>query len=302
MNKKKISIVLYLLPAFLIYTIFMAYPLFSSLKISFYSWSGYGDMTFVGLQNYIKLFTVEPYATRFINALSNNVLFFIITMILQNGIAFFIAYLLSKQLKGSTLYRTIIFIPTTLSILIIGFMWTLIFNPNYGVLNSFLMNIGLESMAKSWLGDPQTAIYCIIFVNAWQYMGLAVMLFLAGIQGIPDSIIEASKIDGCNGFRTIWHIVLPTLKPVIWMITILTVVGDFSSFELIYAMEGTLAGPAYSTDVLGTLFYRTAFGTVGGAVPEMGLGAAIATCTGGIIMIFVVFWLMNEIKRDRENA
>jgi raffinose/stachyose/melibiose transport system permease protein len=159
----------------------------------------------------------------------------------------------------------------------------------------------LAEWAKPWLGDPDIALIAISFANAWQYMGIPLMLFLAGLQSISQEIYEASDIDGVNAWSKFFYITLPLLSPVIFIVTTLTFVGVFSAFEIIFAMQGTLAGPNYSTDILGTFFYRTSFGQRAGAPPDLGLGAAVAACMFIIICIGVSMWFkLYGARRDGE--
>ena len=299
MKRSKIAFLFFITPAFLIYTIFMFAPLILSLRYSVYSWTGYGHTkTFVGFANFIRLFTESPFNERFFNALTNNVKFFVITMVIQNVLALFIALLLEKELKGSKFFRTIFFAPTTISVVIVGFLWTLMYNPMWGIINKGLSVIGLEGITRAWLGDPSTALPAIAIANAWQYIGIPMMLFIAGMQSISKDVYEASTIDGCSPWQDLYYITLPLLKPVIFIVTILTFVGNFSAFEIVYAMQGSLAGPNYATDILGTFFYRTAFGSYGGVAPDMGLGAAIATCMFLLIGVVVGAWLKSNFQED----
>ncbi|MDW7673947.1 MAG: sugar ABC transporter permease [Bacillota bacterium] len=292
----RFGIFVYLLPALTLYTLFMAYPLIMSLGMSLYEWKGYGPTTFVGLANFKKLLFLEPFSTRFFNALTNNIKFFAYTTLFQNVVALFLAVLLTKKLRGTEFYRTVYFMPVTLSVLIVGFIWTLILNPTWGVLNKGLEFIGLVSWAKPWLGDPNLALPVIAFVNSWQFIGLPIMMFVAGIRAIPEELFEAARIDGCNEWQVFRNVTLPGLVPVIGLVMILTLVGNFSSFEIIYSMAGTLAGPNYATDVLGTLFYRTSFSSISGAPPSMGMGAAIAVFMFTIICAGVLSWFYIDSK------
>lgn len=295
-----LRILLFLAPAFLIYSLFMAIPLLQSLKISLYHTTGVATGDFVGLDNFKTLFTNPTYSVRFFNALTNNFKFFLLTMLFQNVVGLVIALILNKELRFFNIFRTVLFVPVTMSVLLIGFVWTLILNPTWGSLNHFLTAIGLKSLAMPWLGDPKYALIAVAIVNAWQYIGLPIMMFLAGLQAIPKEYYEAAQIDGAKAFQQFRHITVPHLLPVMGMVTILTLVGNFSSFELIYAMEGTMAGPNYATDVLGTLFYRTAFGSTGGVIPNLGVGAAIASITFIIVLIIVCIWLYFTIWRNRD--
>lgn len=298
--KKWLKILLFLSPALIIYSLFMAIPLILSLKISLYQTTGVVQGSFVGLENFKTLLTNPTYSVRFFNALTNNFKFFLYTLLFQNVLGLGIALILNKELKFFKVIRTILFIPVTMSVLLIGIVWTLILNPTWGSLNHLLTSIGIESFALPWLGDSRYALIAIALVNAWQYIGLPIMLFLAGLQAIPKEYYEAAQIDGAGSIQQFRHITVPHLLPVIGMTTILTLVGNFSSFELIYAMEGTMAGPNYATDVLGTLFYRTAFGSSGGVIPNLGVGAAIASITFLLILTIVCFWLYLTVWRNRD--
>lgn len=291
---------LFLLPALVIYSTFMAIPLLMSIKLSFYSTSGIGEATFAGFNNFNKLF-FDPYISkRFLNALKNNFVFLLWTMLLQNVLALFIAMLLSLDFRFFRVVRTIIFIPVTMSVVLVGYIWSLMLNPNWGAINTMLKGIGLDSWAISWLGNESTALLSVAVVNAWNFIGLAVMLFLAGLQGIPKDLYEAANLDGAGKWSEFVHITIPQLIPVIGVVGILTLVGNFSQFELIYALQGTNAGPNYATDVLGTFFYRTSFSSLIGAPPDLGLGAAISTITFLIVCCLVCFWLYVTQWRKAE--
>ena len=285
-------------PAFIIYTAFMLIPLVASLGLSFFKWSGYGAKEFAGVENFVRLFTDANYSVRFWNALGNNVYFFIITMLFQNVTALALAVLLQRGLRGSNFFRAIFFAPSTVSVVIVGYLWLLVFNPRWGALNLILEAIGIPMKNFAWLGNEKTALTAVAFANAWQYTGIPMMLFVAGINAISEEQYEAAAVDGCGGWQKFLYVTLPNLKPIIFIVSTMTFVGNFSSFEIIYAMEGTLGAPNYATDTLGTFFYRTAFGARTGAPPEMGMGAAIAAVMTLIIGIGVVLWLKLQKSDD----
>ena len=163
-----------------------------------------------------------------------------------------------------------------------------------------LRALGLDSLALSWTGNESTALLSVAIANAWQYTGIPMMLFIAALNNISDDQYEAAEIDGGNGWHKFWYITIPNIKSIIFIVTTMTFVGNLSAFEVVYAMEGTLAGPNYSTDILGTFFYRTCFGARTGSPPDMGLGAAIAAVMTLIIGIGVVFWLRMYTKQDEQ--
>lgn len=288
MRRSKFVFWAFLMPALIVYVVFMFYPLISSLGLSFFEWNGYGAKTFVGLANYKKLFGDPAYSERFFGALKNNTVFFVLTMILQNLIALMLAGFLNiRNLKGSKFFRSVLYVPSTLSIVIVGFIWTLIYNPLWGPLNVGLQNLGLDFLKTAWLSNERTAMIAISVANAWQYTGVPMIMLLAGMQAVSDDLYEAASLDGATGWQQFWKITLPNIMPVMFNVSIIVFTSNFAAFEIIYTMTGTTGAPNYSTDILGTFFYRISFGQRLGLEPSMGVGAAIATCMFIIIGVAV---------------
>lgn len=300
-NTKRIKwiIFLFLAPALVIYTWFLAIPIFNSLRLSFYTGDLYKAEKFVGLANYIKLFTIYPYNERLLGALINNFKFFIILCIVQNGIALILALILTRRFRGSEFFRTIYFIPTTMSVLVVGFLFNLMLNPVWGIFDKMLRVIGLGFLVRPWLGDPVTALPAISIIGAWQYIGLPLILFTAGINGINKEVLEAARVDGVSNLGLAKHIILPLLKPVIGIVLILTFIGNFTQFDLVYAMATTAGNPSYQTDIFGTFFYRTSFGRdLASFNPDIFLGATIANVIFAIILAVVIIWMIIFRKRE----
>jgi raffinose/stachyose/melibiose transport system permease protein len=287
-----IHILVFLTPAVIIYSLFMVYPLLDSLRLSFFTLDAQNQEIFVGIQNYITLFTDPNYAPRFWGALKNNLIFFAIHMIVQNSIGLLLAALLASGIRGSSLYRSVLFMPTVLSVVIIGFIWQLILNPLWGVAESILNAISLGDLFKPWLGLPETALITVSLISVWQFVGIPMILFFAALIGIPDELIEAARVDGASGWQTFWRIKFPLILPTVGIVAILTFVGNFNAFDLIYTMKGANAGPDFSTDIMGTLFYRTFFGqqlqlgnpTMGATVAAM---MFLIILTGVLIYMFL---------------
>lgn len=277
--------VFFLLPGLLLYTVFMVYPLVSSLGYSLFHWDGLVQGSFAGLENFKTVLTRIPYKERFWGALSHNVVFFLVTLFIQSTLGLGLAVLFRKQWRGFGLFQTVYFLPYTLSMVVVGFLWLLLLNPTWGAFNQALRAVGLGDWVQPWLGQVDTALPTIILVNAWRWIGFPVLVFLAGLQGIPDELNEAAAVDGATGWQVFWHVTLPLLTPVIGMMTILTFIWDFNAFELVFVMQGSSGNPYYSTDLLGTLFYRTAFGdsTTGGEPGQIGIASAIA-----VLMLIIV--------------
>jgi raffinose/stachyose/melibiose transport system permease protein len=291
-------IIVFLAPAVLIYTLFMIYPLIDSLRFSLFAPSPDNPRVnvFVGLQNYVTLFTNPNWAPRLWGAIKNNFIFFVIHMLVQNPIGLFLAALLSTRIRGAAIYRTLIFTPTVLSVVIIGFIWQLILSPLWGVAKNFLAFFGAVELFQPWLGLEQTALVMLSLISVWQYVGIPMLLFLAAMIGIPDELIEAAKVDGATAWSVFWRIKFPLILPTVGIVAVLTFVGNFNAFDLIYTTQKALAGPNFSTDILGTFFYRTFFGfQLQPGNPTM--GAAIAGVMLMIILLGVLLYLFAYQRR-----
>ena len=200
----------FVLPALVLYSVFMLYPLISSLGLSLFSWNGYGPKTYVGFENFAKLFGNVNYSARFFGALKNNVIFFVETIILQNATALLLAALVNiRRIRGPKLFRSLYYLPCTLSIIVVGYIWTLIYNPLWGSLNYSMDLLGLGAYKLAWLGNEKTALLAIAIANAWQYTGTPFVMFLAGMNAVPGELYEAAEIDGASVTRQFFRITLP---------------------------------------------------------------------------------------------
>ena len=246
-------ILIFLLPATLIYTVFMVYPLFDSMRLSLFTADGAGRETFVGLQNYVTLLTDELWSPRFWGALKNNFIFFLIHMVVQNSIGLMLAALLtSRTVRGSGFFRTVYFLPTMLSFVIVGFVWQLILSPLWGVAEGILGVVGLDQLFRPWLGLESSALIALSLISVWQFIGIPMILFYAALIGIPDELVEAGVVDGASAWQIFWRIKFPLILPAVGIVFILTFVGNFNAFDLVYTTQGALAGPNFSTDLMGT--------------------------------------------------
>jgi raffinose/stachyose/melibiose transport system permease protein len=290
---------LFLGPAFAVYTLFSIYPLIATMSLSTYTGDSAGEYHFVGLANFVTLLTDAVWSKPFWNALKNNLIFFIVHMLVQNPIGIGLAGLLSLPgLKLKGLYRTLIFLPTMLSVVIVGFSWNLILSPLWGVAENALKAVGLGGLFAPWLGLPSTALVTLALISVWQFVGIPLMLIYAALLNIPDELVDAARVDGLGHLRIFLYIKLPLVLPTIGLVSILTFVGNFNAFDLIYSVKGALAGPNFASDILGTFFYRTFFGfqlQVGN--PTM--GAAVATTMFFIILAGVSAYLLILQRRMR---
>lgn len=297
-SRIKWHIIVFLAPAVLVYSAVMVFPLFNTLRLALYTEV---DQTrvFIGLENFKTLFGDPLWSGAFWNALGNNFWFFFIHMLVQNPIGIALAAMLSHpRLRFAAFYRSAIFIPTILSFVIVGFAWKLILSPIWGIAPDMLSAVGLKSLYAPWLGKEEYALTTLALVSVWQFIGIPMMLIYAALLSIPEEILEAAEVEGITGMAAFWKIKLPLILPSIGIISILTFVGNFNAFDLIYAAQGALAGPDFSTDILGTFMYRTFFGfQLQLGDPHM--GSAIATGMFFIILTGVCFYLFLIQTRIR---
>ncbi|HZH50990.1 MAG TPA: sugar ABC transporter permease [Microvirga sp.] len=295
-------IAVFLAPALIIYTVFSIYPLIDTIRLSLYAGDETGARSFVGLDNFRTLLTDPAWSGQFWNALGNNLIFFLIHMVVQNGIGLGLAMLLSlPRLAGGSVYRTLLFLPTMLSVVIIGFIWQLMLNPLWGIAEGLMNAVGLGRFFGPWLGQESTALLTISLISVWQFVGIPMMLIYAALINIPDDLLDAATVDGAGPFSVFWFVRLPLILPTLGVVSILTFVANFNAFDLIYAVKGALAGPNFSTDILGTFFYRTFFGyqlQVGS--PTM--GATVATAMLFVILTGVLIYLFAVQRRLQRHT
>ncbi|MEJ2795437.1 sugar ABC transporter permease [Iodobacter sp. LRB] len=293
-------ILVFLAPALLIYSVFSALPLLDTLRLSFFTTSESGHQTFAGLANYHTILFDPEWSHSFWNAMWNNCKFFVLHLLIQNPIGLLLATLLSlKSLKGAKTYRTLIFLPTLLSVVIIGFIWQLILSPLWGVGEKLMGFAGLADYFAPFLGDEGSALITLALISVWQFVGIPMMLIYAALLAVPEDIVEAAHVEGASSLRIFWEIKLPLILPTLGLVTILTFVGNFNAFDLIYSVKGAIAGPNYSTDILGTLFYRTFFGYQS-QIGSPTMGAAVATMMFLVILSGVgayFFFIQRKLQR-----
>jgi len=292
-------IALFVLPGLTIVAVVILLPLFMSLFNSLFSWNQLIRKDFIGFANFKRVFFTEPYKTRFFNALGNNAKWFLFTMLIQNTLGLLFGYLLSRKVAGHEFFKRVIFIPVLFSIVAVGFLWGLYLRPN-GLLNSFLKLLGRPDLMKAWLGDESIATLSIIVVNIWRWVGFPSLVFLAAIDNVPTDCLEAAYLDGAKESTVFRKIVLPLIVPSITVITVLTIIGSLNVFEQIYTMAGLDGSPNFSTDTIGTLFYRTAFGSVDSGSPEIGIGSAIGVVIYGLTFFASIFSISALGKKEIE--
>jgi raffinose/stachyose/melibiose transport system permease protein len=285
-----------LAPGLVVYSLFMVYPLVGTFVTTFYQTVG-KDTVYSGFENYHKLFFEPFFSHQLVNALKNNFYFFFIHMLVQNPIGIALAAVLSlPHLRFKSVFRTLFFLPTILSVVVVGFIWQLILSPLWGVASGALAAVHLGFLFRPWLGLEGTALTTLSLMSVWQNIGIPMMLIYAALLSIPDEIIDAARIDGANDWRLFWGTKLPLIMPTIALTAILTFIGNFNAFDLVFATQGALGLPNFSTDILGTFMFRTFFGN-NLQQGDLNLGATIATVMFFIILVGVSIYLFVIQRR-----
>lgn len=276
-------IVLFVLPAFVLFAVILLYPIVAALAFSLFEFRG--GMNLVGFnwfQNFVTLFTTEPYITQLPRAFLHNIAILLGTLILQNSIGLFLAVQLQGLGRMRRVFQVLYTTPYLVSPLVVGYLWTLLLSPTFGPVNALLRAVGLDSLALPWLGAPSTALPVLILVSVWQWIGFPVLLYGAALAGQSPELQEAASIDGASGWQRFSHITLPLLTPVIGTVSILTFIGAMETFTLPYAFGGATGSPAGATDVLSLLFFRESFHS--GASNALGMSSAVATVLFAFIL------------------
>jgi len=277
MAARKKLILPFLLPSLLLVAVFFIFPAVQTVIISFQDWDGTFRTTgFEGLNNYKRLFT-DP---TFVNTIWHTFQFFFITAILLFPLALFLGIALQRIKRGKMFIQFCIFMPVTLSVVVAAVLWRwYIYDPNMGMLNSFLEAVGLGSLSRAWLGDSSTAMVCLIITSCWHGIATWVIMIISGLDRIPPELVEAARLDGAGEFRILVRITLPLLWEVLSTLIVLCFIGSMQQFPVVFAM--TQGGPYGSTEVMGTYLYKMAF-----EGRMFSYGSAMAIVMGIIILVF----------------
>jgi raffinose/stachyose/melibiose transport system permease protein len=269
-------------PALVLFAVFILYPMFTMFSYSVFTWAGTSRGAFVGIDNFVALFTRAPFTTDLPRAVSHNVLFFIGLMVVQNTFGLTIAYLLQSRPRIRRALQTIYAMPYLIGPIVVGYLWSLLLSPVFGPLNTVLREVGLDALAIPWLGEPKTALWVVVIVSAWQWIGFPVLLYGAALGGIPAELAEAARIDGATNRQAFFRVTLPLLLPAVGTMSVLTFIFAMEVFALPYAFGGSTGSPAGSIDFVSLLFYRVAFGS--GATDAVGHASALA------VLLFIVIF------------
>lgn len=271
LKKNRKYILIGLMPALIIYFIFVIIPIFKSFVYGFTDWNGLSELKFIGMKNFKEILTDEYFWVSF----RNNIYVVIASVFGQIPIALILATILNKKIKGVNIFRTIYFMPMVLSTVVVAILWSNIYNSQIGILNAFLQKVGLNSWTHNWFGDTKVAMLSVCIVIIWQYVGLYLIIFLAAYQNIPESILEASEIDGASEKQKFFKITLPMLWDTIKVAIVLCIAGSMKSFDLVFVMTG--GGPAHATELMAIYMYNKTFN-----VYKYGYGSAVS------LIIFII--------------
>ncbi|MEO0387937.1 MAG: sugar ABC transporter permease [Pseudomonadota bacterium] len=278
---------LFLAPGILFFAIYVIIPIFRSFSISLYAWDGLGEAQYIGLENYVEL-SDDP---AFQVSLWNNVRWLVFYLLAIPG-GLFIALFLNQTVRGIRIYKSLFFFPFVLSQVVVGLVFSWFYLPNEGLLNNLLGVFGLGPI--NVLGDPSLATYGIIAAGLWPQTAYCMILYLTGLNAVDPEQIEAGRLDGAKGWRMLWYIILPQLKPATFIAFVVTIIGALRSFDLISVM--TFGGPFGQTRVLSFYMFEKALSEYGF---RMGYGAAIAVVLFLIMLVFIGYFLWSMWREEQ---
>lgn len=280
-------------PAIIMFVGFVIFPVLMAAYYGFFRWRGFGPPTdFIGLQNYVTILSDG----QFLSALQHNAFIVVMSLIIQGPIAIGFALVLNQQIKGRSLIRVLIFVPYVIAEVIVGTGWSLMLQST-GAVNDLLDKIGLSSLKTDWISDPKIAIWTLMFIISWKYIGFAVILMLAGMQGIPDELYEAAAVDGASYWQMQKSITLPLLGPTIRIWAFLSIIGSLQLFDLVYIIWGQ-----YVSDTAGTSTMATYMVREGRLTGNYGYGNAVAVVIFLISLVIALTYQRFVLNRDTEGA
>ncbi len=275
---------LFLLPAMIMFAVYVLYPIIQSISLSFYEWDGLGDKVWVGWANYVELFDDDNFWT----SLKNNVIWLIFFM-LAPVIGLAIALFLNQEVAGVRLAKSLFFFPFVISQVVVGLVFAWFYDPSFGLMGHLMRFVGMEPF--SLLGDETTVTYAIIAAGLWPQIAYCMILYLTGLNSLNPEQIEAARLDNASGFKMLWYVILPQLRPATFIAIVVTIIGALRSFDLIAIM--TDGGPYGSSSVLAYYMYEQSISSY-----RMGYGAAIATVLFMIMNVYIAFFLWRMLRTE----
>ena len=286
-NQRSLAPFLFLAPGIFMFLVYVIIPIFQSINISFYEWDGLGEATYIGFDNYIELIDDEAFYT----SLKNNVIWLILYL-LAIPAGLFVALFLNQTVTGIRIYKSLFFFPFVISQVVVGLVFSWFYDPSYGLMNIILMALGADAIPV--LADEKYVTYGIIAAGLWPQTAYCMILYLTGLNAVDPEQIEAARLDNARGFKMLWYVILPQLRPATFIALVVTVIGALRSFDLISIM--TDGGPWGSSQVLAFYMYEQAFSEYGF---RMGYGAAIAVVLFLIMMIYIIGFLWKMYRDER---
>ncbi|CAM3368476.1 sugar ABC transporter permease [Paenibacillus lupini] len=277
----------FIIPTLVLYALFFVYPVIVSFVYGFYQWDGITDKVFIGLDNFTRLWEDEV----FLKSLANNFYFMAFSLVVNIPLVFLISILISKVGRMRDFYKSAVFVPVVISTATVAILFGVLYNYDSGLINQFIRLVAPDSWAREWLSDPKLAMLSILIANAWQNIGFFIVLCLAAILNIPKEIVEASKIDGVNGWTETWSITLPLIRPVLFVMLLLSVSGTMKVLDIVQIM--TNGGPFQSTEVMSTYMLKVGFRSM-----ELGYGSAIGVTM--FILILVLTGILQKLTKHEE--
>ena len=287
MLRDKKTIILFMAPAILIFTLVIPIPLAASIGLSFFKWDLLSDAKFVGVKNFIRLFTSDRV---FGTTVRNTFSYMLLSVLFQIPLAYCLSIFLTRGKRFEKLVRNTLFMPAVLSGTAVSLMFYFIYHPEVGLVNAVLRLMGKPELTRFWLADENTAMVCVCLAVAWQFVGYHMLIYVTGIIAIPLDIIEAAQIDGANVWQLALRVITPNMKPVLRVSLVLIITSSFKSFDSIYVMTG--GGPAHKTEVMASYMYNKAFLNL-----KYGYGCAVGLML--FVMCLVVSLAIQKILADR---
>jgi raffinose/stachyose/melibiose transport system permease protein len=284
---------LMLAPALIVYLLFAVYPMIDVVHMSFSRWNGLTpDAPFVGLANYRAVLTQDPV---FWGALRNTVAWTALAVVVPNLVSFGLALALNQNLPGRSGLRVIFYLPVIIASIAVATIWKWMYDPFFGLFNGLLASWGLQGWALDWLGDRDVALWSVFVAHVWQSVGFSMVLFLAGLQSVSTTLIEAARIDGAGRWGIFVHVTLPALKPTLTVVFVLSLINSLKAFDIVYGMTG--GGPAQSTQMLAMWAYGQAM-----QLGDFGKGAAISVILLAITLVVVIPYLRWMLRTQLKSG
>lgn len=271
---------------------FIWFPALASVLLSFTRWSGVGGLSaiqWVGTQNYSFAFTTY---TPFWPAVQHNIIWLVVFIVIASPLGMLFAVLLDRNLRGSRIYQSVIFLPVMLSLALVGIIWQLIYSPNYGLINNLIGHAGQTNLID-WLGNPRLNLWAVLVEATWRQAGYVMVLYLAGLKAVDPGLREAAKVDGANAWQTFWRVVFPVMRPINVVILVVTVIESLRAFDLVYITNGGTNG----LELLSVLVTQN----IVGQFSRIGFGSALGVVLLVISLVPIITFLVQQVRREERT-